>query len=429
MKKILLIFLLLTLSFSTKGVFADQCSNSCKIKDTPAPVLQEYIDNNRKIILNISRQLIQNNTNSIMKQQWIKIYNSITNWNTFSTGIKMLKINLDWEVPFPVNRDMELLNKEGAFLGKFLQDSISNHSSDSPITNLCNGVDNCNLTDGSAWEILWKIIANHNNITEFYRLSLLWKESSFKWNITLTKTDFKSELNNFYNQYTLVDCSQCENGFLNIISKSITIISENFEESKDWIQQWKDAWNLLNGSKNPTAEYARLERELLQVELSKQWVGWNNGETLLKNLDRYNNNAYSNQNNPINNAFSNFEVTIQTNADGVNFASNVYQSVKQLYNKWASYLKWDTPTVPISVLTQIDSRITSATAIMEAVDNSYQKEVPFISAQDTNSDKLQARIIQMHIDLSQAINILDKTRAISEKVCNDQDRWNWRCKY
>jgi len=54
---------------------------------------------------------------------------------------------------------------------------------------------------------------------------------------------------------------------------------------------------------------------------------------------------------------------------------------------------------------------------MRAVDNSYQKEVPFISAQDTNSDKLQARIIQMHIDLSQAINILDKTRKFSEKVC------------
>ena len=157
---------------------------------------------------------------------------------------------------------------------------------------------------------------------------------------------------------------------------------------------------------------------------------WNNGKTILKNLDRYNNNAYSNQNNPIDNSFSSFKDNIENNASAVSFASNVYQTVKQLYNKWAWYFsKNPKASIPIAVLTQTDSNITSATSIMRAVDNSYQREVPFISAQDTGSDKLQARIIQMHIDLSQAINILDKTRKFSEKVCNDQDRWNWRCKY
>jgi len=59
---------------------------------------------------------------------------------------------------------------------------------------------------------------------------------------------------------------------------------------------------------------------------------------------------------------------------------------------------------------------------MREIDNAYQREIPFIAAQDTNSDKLQGRIIQMHIDLSQAINTLDKTIPFAQKVCNDQDR-------
>jgi len=84
MKTIFYIILtLLTISIFTNGVFADECSNSCTIKDAPAPVLQEYINNNRKIISNISSQLTANNVNNVFDQQYIKIYNSITNWNTF----------------------------------------------------------------------------------------------------------------------------------------------------------------------------------------------------------------------------------------------------------------------------------------------------------------------------------------------------------
>ena len=430
MKTIFYIILtLLTISIFTNGVFADECSNSCTIKDAPAPVLQEYINNNRKIISNISSQLTANNVNNVFDQQYIKIYNSITNWNTFISWVDFLKLELSWEIPAPVKRDMELLKKEWKHLAKFLQNSILQNSSNTLIDNACSWIPNCQLS-GTAGAIIWKLIENHSNVMEFYKLSLLGKSSSFKWNFILVKPNFKSELNNHYNSYTLTDCSKCEWEFNQRIKKAIKAISAKDKESKDGIQKWRDAWNILNGSKNWTAESNKRERELLQEKLSKDWITWNNGDTILKNLDKYNNNAYSNQNNPLDNSFSSFKDNIENNASAVSFASNVYQTVKQLYAKWTGYFsKNPKASIPIAVLTQTDWSIASANAIMRAVDNSYQKEVPFISAQDTNSDKLQARIIQMHINLSQAINILDKTRKFSEKVCWDQDRWNGKCKY
>ena len=430
MKKTLyIIFTALTISIFTHSSFADECSQSCSIKDAPAPVLQEYINSNRKIISNIANQLTANNTNNIFNQQYNKIYNSITNWNTFNSWVDFLKLELSWEVPLPIKRDIQLLKKEWQYLAKFLQNSILQNSSNTLIDNACNWVSSCQLS-GTASDIIWKLIENHSNVMEFYKLSLLGKSSGFQWNFILVKPNFKSELNNYYNSYTLTDCSKCEWEFNQKIEKAIKAISVTDKNSKDWIQQWRDAWSILNGSKNWTAEYNTRERELLQKKLSKDWVTWNNGDTILKNLDKYNNNAYSNQNNPVNNSFSIFKDTVERNANAVNFASNVYKTVKQLYNKTTGYFsKNPKAVIPVSILTQTDWNITSANAIMRAVDNIYQREVPFISAQDTNSDKLQARIIQMHIDLSQAINILDKTRKFSEKVCNDQDRWNGRCKY
>ncbi|MCD5380350.1 hypothetical protein LR004_00325 [Candidatus Gracilibacteria bacterium] len=429
MKKIFYILAtLLTISFFTNSSFADECSNSCLIQDAPADVLQEYIDNNRAIISNISSQLETQNSGNIVKQKSIKIYNSITNWSTFSTGIDFLKIQLSGEIPAPVKRDLELLKKEGENLAKFLKNMILQSSDNSIIDNACNGIQNCQLS-GNAGDIVGRLIENHSNVLEFYKLSLLGKQSSFKGSFILADANFKSELNNNYNTYTLTDCSQCEGEFDKKIKEAITAISAQDQKSKDGIQQWKDAWSILNGSKNNTAEYAKLERDLLQGELSKQGIGGNNGETILNNLDKYNNNAYSNQNNPIDNTFSTIKDNIESNSNAVNFFSNIYRATKQLYKKGSGYLKGDTPTVPIGVLVEIDSNITSATSIMEAVDNSYQREVPFISAQDTNSDKLQSRIIHMHISLSQAINTLDKTIPFSEKVCNDQDKGNGKCSY
>ena len=244
---------LITLSIFTNGSFADECSNSCTIKDAPAPILQEYINNNRKVISNISNQLTPNNVNNVFDKQYNKIYNSITNWNTFSSWVDFLKLELSWEVPLPVKRDMQLLKKEWEYLAKFLKSSILQNSSSSLVDNACNWVSNCQLS-WTAWDIIWELIANHSNVMEFFKLSLLWKQSSFQWNISLVKPSFKSELNNHYNTYTLTDCSKCEWEFNQKIEKAIKAVSWEDKKWKDGIQEWRDAWNILNGSKNWTSQ-------------------------------------------------------------------------------------------------------------------------------------------------------------------------------
>lgn len=431
MKKILYIFcVFLITSTLTSSVFADDCSNSCSIKDAPAPVLQEYVDTNRKIIAKISNQLVAQNTNNFLKQQWVKIYNSAFNWSTFKSWIDFLSLQLSDDVPVPVKRDQDLLKSEWEYLAKFLQNMIVQNSSQSVVENVCDWISNCNLS-WSAGQIVGQLIKNHSNVLEFYKLSLLGKETSFKWSFILVNQNFKSELHNHYNTYTLTDCSQCELWFKNIITKAIKEISTLDQKWKDWIQEWQDAWATLNWSKNDTAEYAQRERELLQEELSRQWLDSNNWDIILNNLDKYNNNSYWNVNNRINNSFTNFNSNVENNTAAVSFTSNIFKSVKQLYQKWADYLNtdWDSATVSISELVEIDSNITSASLIMQEIDSNYEKQVPFLSAQDTTSEKLFNRLITMHVDLSEAINILDKTIKISEKVCNDQDQWNWKCSY
>jgi hypothetical protein len=65
--------------------------------------------------------------------------------------------------------------------------------------------------------------------------------------------------------------------------------------------------------------------------------------------------------------------------------------------------------------------------IVTKIAETYGSESPYSRLEDTNTQKLQAKLINMHIQLLSAINKLNSTIPISEKVCNAQDTWNWRC--
>jgi hypothetical protein len=51
----------------------------------------------------------------------------------------------------------------------------------------------------------------------------------------------------------------------------------------------------------------------------------------------------------------------------------------------------------------------------------YNNELPFSEKSDINTDKIRARIINMHNNLNASIEILDNTIKVSQKVCNSQD--------
>lgn len=427
MKKNILYIILffLSMSFYTHSSFADSCSQACRIKDTPAPVLTQYIKENRKIIQNISWELTWWWKPSI--RSWVQAYNKVIDWNDYSVWFDYFKLNIQWEIPYPIRRDLKLLEKEWDYINNFLKNLISWGYVSSPIKNACNGVTNCSL-NGIAWDVIWEVLKNHNNILEYYKLSILWRESESQKQFFFVENNFKGEFYNYYNKYTISDCSECKWEFKEKIQKAITTISQKDKAGKDGIEEWKKAWQLLIGTRSLATEYAELERSLLESELAKQWISGNNWKSVLKNLDDYNNNWYSADNNALSNSFWTF--TNNTDTTGAKkLVSNFQDSLKQIFEKVKGLSTGEKSTVPISMVSQIERKVKSSSDIMQDVDTLYQRELPFTATQDLNSEKLQARILQMHIDLSQAINILDKTIPLSEKVCNDQDRWNGKCRY
>jgi hypothetical protein len=50
----------------------------------------------------------------------------------------------------------------------------------------------------------------------------------------------------------------------------------------------------------------------------------------------------------------------------------------------------------------------------------YKREIPGAELQDTSSEEIIAKLIQMHLSLSNAIKMLDDTISVAEKVCNSQ---------
>jgi hypothetical protein len=76
--------------------------------------------------------------------------------------------------------------------------------------------------------------------------------------------------------------------------------------------------------------------------------------------------------------------------------------------------------VPIEELVETDQDVQDTQAVENMIDLVYRKELPFAEVQDTSAEKLQTKLIDYHISLTEIIKQLDSIIPISEKVCNDQ---------
>lgn len=403
------------------------CSQTCKIKDTPAPLLKEYIDQNKKLIqnINVSISKITPPENSL-KQQATNIYNQLFNWTDYYTQTEFLKINLTWTIPTPIKRDLELLENQSEVLSTLYKQLIKRWYTYEVLNDICNWVSHCDL-DWTVKNIFVSIINNNNNILSFFRLSIMWRQSEFQKPLTLVWPTFTSEMYNYYNKHTLNDCWNCEWESWSTINKMISKASQNFKKWRDGIKDWKDAITLMKWWNTESTNYQERERELLQRELWKQWISWKQWDAILKNLDRYNNTEYSNDNNSVDNSYNRFAQNVDMNnaAKAVTTFMDAIQQIRDQYSQ-----NWEeVESIPLSAISTSTDNVTSSNDIMKELDIIYQSQIPFLAAQDLNSEKLQTRIIKMHIDLSQSINILDATIASAEKVCQDQDAWTWKCRY
>lgn len=420
MKKfIYIISIFISFIFLYNPSFAS-CNWTCKIKDWPAPVLEEYFKNIRKVVSNITNEVSKEKVDSsremkVVRKEMLKVYNSVFRWPSYNSSVNFLQYNLTWEIPVEVKRDLDMIEKENKSLYKFSENLAYTWKWNISIKNACDWVENCNL-NWEANEIMSALMNSNEALLNYYKLSLLDKWSDFNWTFVLVPSNFKGDFWNYYNKYTITDCSACESWVKDRINKEITKISSSNQKSKDWLKKWTDAWNLLIWKKWYEAESQEIERRALEKELNSKWISANNSQATLNNLSKYNKTWYSDSNNPISNSFESVKNSLNV------FPNSFDESIKELLNKWDK-------SIPISQITLSKKEISNWNKTASEIDELYSTELPLIAKDDLNSEKLQWRIIQMHIDITNAINILDKTISVSQKVCNDQDRWNWKCEY
>ncbi len=438
MKKILFYILLGFIGIISFPVFshaAIDCSKSCVIQSEMAPVLKNYLETNKKLIQNISQNLSQTEpTSSFTKVKMINVaLNSVWEWTDFFTWVEHLKLELFGEVPTAIKRDFFILEQEADQLTNFLESTINSWHFSTFIKeeDICNGIKNCKIS-WTAASIIRTMIHNHINVMTYYRLSLTGWEWNHRADILFVPKDFKHDFYNYYNKFTITNCSRCEWEFQNRTTKRMLRIAKWRKYIDKWFDDWREAWALVKWQTSPiTKKELQLERKLLQAELSRQWIPSWNGEAILKNLDDFNNTGYSNGNNPINNSFDYFKKSIYSEVKRV--WSKSENTRKQILSNFEGLFNSQDPktvkTIPIHAIASVDYNISSYLNIIKDIDILYQRELPFISNQNLNSDKLQSQIFDLHAELSEAINQLDKTIKFSEKVCNDQDQWEGICQF
>ena len=430
MKKIFLkiIVLFIVLLFNYNNTFSSDCSSSCTIKDWTAEILNNYFANNKKIISNISKQLTKKEKKPwyYLQKENIKIHNLIFNWNDTLTTWEFFTSQISWEIPQPIQRDLRRIKRESENINRFLKSSLERWYWNNIIKNVCKWVDYCNFWNNlKASDIIWQLVANNAKITDLYKLNILWKKMSFsgKWQIILVPKNFESEMHNFYNQYSIYDCSQCDWAFADRITKSWKKFLLNTKNWERWIEEWQEAWDLLRNSHSNTKEIQKLEAKLLKEELSNQWVTSSNADAILKNLDDFNNNWYSSGNDPISNTFNTMVNFLDISWMKRTF-SDFWETVMNVYNK-----QTDTTQINIRTFSNVKEDIWKSYKIMSEINLLYQKQIPFISTHNLNSEKLRNKIIKMHQSITNSINILDKQIPKAIKICNQQGKWQGKCSY
>lgn len=415
-KKILILFLIIISQTSITNATGD-----CLILNTTSPVITKYLENNRKVIRNITNEITSSNEKPDLnlKNKSLAMINNLISLEWYISYFEYyVSFPISNDISNEVKRDYRLLESEWEWLNSYLK-TISNKWYNNPIKNACNWVTNCELS-WSSFEIVWKLIQNQSKIINLYRQAVMWDlkdTTKIEWLILVDNKDnkFITELINNYWYWN--NCTASEWSFFAKIWKKIKSIWDYENNYKNWVNEWKEAiallyWKWNNSKKN---EY---EEDLLKKELSRQWIYWDKAEIILKNLQDFNSNWwYNSNNNFISNTYDNFKSQIIKEKE--KFNTNVIDEFKNLAKQ--------TDTKPITSILNEQEKVKVNKFIAESVSKVYNSELPFIEISNQNSLLIRTDIINMHNNLNNSINKLNELYKISEKVCNDQDTWNWIC--
>jgi hypothetical protein len=116
MKKIFLTFSVFLTLLNINTVSAEP---SCAIEYQPSEQLRQYIENNRKVIKNITKEISASNQQSEINKTWndskntVRVFNNLISWNSYQTYFNYYLIYpLSNDIPYEIKRDYRLLENE-----------------------------------------------------------------------------------------------------------------------------------------------------------------------------------------------------------------------------------------------------------------------------------------------------------------------------
>mgnify|MGYP003963168751 FL=1 len=405
---------------------------TCSIKDKSAQVLLDYVKDNKQVIKNISNAITENNnkkkeldtSNSVSNQiskavnETVSLFNQSFNFKWyFSYAEYFLTFPLISEIPVQVKRDYWILDKQNKFLLEYVKMLDSQLYTQIVVSEACKWVTSkCNLNNKTAKEIVSSLIYNNDQILNLFRLSILWYPDEFDWvDLILVNNSFELEIKKAYSTESIKACSKEKWWFFEQISTAIKDIELLNKQWRDWIDMWKDSWELLIWN-DPNNDEAKIEKRELSEELSRKWISTENKEILKSNLEKYN--------------------TEWINLNS-NFVSNTiistYWKIEEQLKFWNEEVVWDffdekVEKININDLNRVTDNSELSKEIQEKITTLYEKEVPFAAIWDVVTEWLRSKIIKTHFSLDDSINTLEKTIKVSQKVCNSQSTWDWLCK-
>lgn len=408
------------ITISPTFTFANECSHTCRIQDSPSPALEQYLNNVSKVVNNVSSAISssERETSSIERNQEsiLASLSQVINFTGFFSSFDFyVAIPITQEVPYPIRRDHERLQQENERLSRLLESITRRWYGNARVDNPCEGVtDRCNLT-GSARYVLTVLLKNNKKITDMYRLSIADNMYLSETDFLLVPNNFESEFQNSYNQDTLSDCSQCDGSYMDRIQESIDRISHLNIWGTEGIRKWREAWALLTGAawdSMRTQEEDRLLREYLWW----QWISGDAADAVTDNLQNYNSGGLSTSNplfNSANYTFSRAEEDVNTFVEGA----------------IQNYLDTSRERIPIVIVNSTASEIATTQDLETTIAELYENQLPFAAVQDTRVSQIISKIIRMHYSLADSINILDGTVKVSEQVCDSQWQGQGRCSF
>ena len=410
MKKILSTFFALVILSSYSITRAAE--ESCLIEHSPAPVLSEYIINNKTIIKNITKEIKETEKAGSIKKALnysqsniIKTYNEMISWWNYGSYFNYYIIfPVGNDITYQVKRDYRTLEASNEALNKYLKNTIKRGYSRIELTEekVCKWIKtNCNLS-WTVDSVLWDIIKNNSQILHMYRKTITWNNKDFENidELILINTQALQEKNsngeNYMVQYYWKgnNCTKLKGKLFDRIKKLKERIIETSKWSNKGVQNWKDAWALASWIDSDKEK--EIEKKLLAQELGRQWISPDAATATLGALDTFNEEWFTPSTllNPIVNTYKYIENSVTEQYK--RFKKDVFDDIKES----------NTETKSISELIDNSEQNNVDANIARSIAETYTSLIPITAETEVKTASLESRITNLHNNLNLSIKTL-----------------------